>query len=270
LQFVGGASSNPRGLTAFLTHAFEIDEKRHKVAPARESREAGLMELWSPDLLWPIAGAVVAGAVIGAEREYRASAAGLRTHILVSLSCCLLMLSAVHQMAWLNDAPAEVIRIDPVRMAHGVLTGIGFLCGGVIFREGANVRGLTTAASLWMTATLGMLLGIGFYELAIFGAIATLLVLAAVGVTEKWAPQRRIALLSVRYRAPAPTSATGFARLLSEHDLTVLTVDQSLDDGRIEYRAAVSGYREDSAEQLAAKLAAGSALIGYSIRPQQG
>ena len=63
------------------------------------------MELLDADLFWPIIGAIVASAIIGAEREYRASPAGLRTHILVGLSCCLLMLSAVHQMAWLNDAP---------------------------------------------------------------------------------------------------------------------------------------------------------------------
>ena len=149
------------------------------------------MQLLNPELFWPIAGAVLAGALIGAEREYRASAAGFRTHILVALSCCLLMLSAVHQMSWLSDTPLDVVRIDPVRMAHGILTGIGFLCGGVIFREGFNVRGLTTAASLWMTSTLGVLFGIGFYELALFGAVATLLVLAAVTLTEKWAPQRR-------------------------------------------------------------------------------
>lgn len=64
----------------------------------------------------------------------------------------------VHQVRWLTDTPDDIIRIDPVRMAHGVLTGIGFLCGGVIFREGFNVRGLTTAASLWMTSSLGILL----------------------------------------------------------------------------------------------------------------
>jgi len=105
------------------------------------------MQLLDPDLIWPMTGAIVAGAVIGAEREYRASPAGLRTHMLVALSSCLLMLSAVHQMEWLNDAPQEVIRIDPVRMAHGILTGVGFLCGGVIFREGLNVRGLILHAS---------------------------------------------------------------------------------------------------------------------------
>ena len=228
------------------------------------------MQLLNPDLFWPIAGAVIAGAVIGAEREYRASAAGLRTHILVSLSCCLLMLSAVHQMNWLSDTPLEVIRIDPVRMAHGILTGIGFLCGGVIFREGFNVRGLTTAASLWMTSTLGMLFGIGFYELAIFGATATLLVLGAVTLTEKWAPQRRVALFVVRYRAPASISAIDFGKLLSDHGLRFTTIDQSLDGGIVEYRVVANGYRDADAERLASMFGADAAVAGYEIRPQQG
>ncbi|MDO9370849.1 MAG: MgtC/SapB family protein [Sphingopyxis sp.] len=227
------------------------------------------MELLSPDLLWPIAGAIVAGAVIGAEREYRASPAGLRTHILVSLSCCLLMLSAVHQMAWLNDAPLEVVRIDPVRMAHGVLTGIGFLCGGVIFREGFNVRGLTTAASLWMTATLGILFGIGFYELAIFGAVATVLVLAAVTITERRAPQRRVVHLKARYAKAAAIPASAFHALLAEHGLRAITIDQAMADGVLEYGAIADGYDEERAEHLVAALSGDTAVEGFEIRPQQ-
>ena len=107
------------------------------------------MKLLDPDLFWPIIGAILASAIIGAEREYRACPAGLRTHILVGLSCCLLMLSAVHQMAWLNDAPVEVVRIDPVRMAHGILTGIGFLCGGVIFREPIIAKNVPRLVPPW-------------------------------------------------------------------------------------------------------------------------
>lgn len=227
------------------------------------------MEMLSPDLLWPIAGAVLAGAVIGAEREYRASPAGLRTHILVSLSCCLLMLSAVHQMAWLNDAPVDVIRIDPVRMAHGVLTGIGFLCGGVIFREGLNVRGLTTAASLWMTATLGILFGIGFYELAIFGTVATLLVLAAVTITERRAPQRRVVHLKARYERSAGMKVHAFDTLLTDHGLRAITIDQQMAENILEFAAIADGFNEARGEALAANFAADTKLIGWEIRPQQ-
>lgn len=227
------------------------------------------MDFLSPDLLWPILGATLAGAVIGAEREYRASPAGLRTHILVALSCCLLMLSAVHQMAWLNDAPVEVIRIDPVRMAHGILTGIGFLCGGVIFREGFNVRGLTTAASLWTTSTLGMLFGIGFYELAIFGAGATLIVLAAVSLTERYAPQRRIAHVRATYRRGAAMNLSAFGALLASKDLKYIAIDQVLDGDHRSFNAIVGGYNEACAEALASTWTADEDIAGFEIRPQQ-
>lgn len=86
----------------------------------------------------------------------------------------------------MTDTPQEIIRIDPVRMAHGILTGIGFLGAGVIFKEGFTVRGLTTAASLWITSALGTLYGIGFYGLAIGGTVATIVVLAAVTVDDEW------------------------------------------------------------------------------------
>ncbi len=227
------------------------------------------MELLDPDLIWPIVGAVIASAIIGAEREYRASPAGLRTHILVGLSCCLLMVSAVHQMAWLNDAPIDVVRIDPVRMAHGILTGIGFLCGGVIFREGFNVRGLTTAASLWMTATLGILFGIGFYELAIVGATATVLVLAAVTITGQRAPQQRIVHLKARYRRSEAIALSDFGALLAEHKLKFITIDQSMADDIVEYGAIAHGYSEDRAERLAASLSGDVHVTGFEIRPQQ-
>jgi putative Mg2+ transporter-C (MgtC) family protein len=228
------------------------------------------MDLLNPDLYWPILGAILASAIIGSEREYRASPAGLRTHILVGLSCCLLMLSAVHQMAWLNDAPVEVVRIDPVRMAHGILTGIGFLCGGVIFREGFNVRGLTTAASLWMTATLGILFGIGFYELAIFGAAATVLVLAAVSITDRRSPQQRIVHLKATYRRSDAISARAFGALLAEHGLRVITIDQLMADNVIEFGAVAHGYSDERADRLADSLTGNPNVTGFEIRPQQG
>ena len=227
------------------------------------------MELLDPDLFLPIIGAIVASAIIGAEREYRASPAGLRTHILVGLSCCVLMLAAVHQMEWLNDAPVEVVRIDPVRMAHGILTGIGFLCGGVIFREGFNVRGLTTAASLWMTATLGVLFGIGFNALAVFAATATVIVLAAVTITDRLAPQQRIVHLKVRYRRSKPIVLADFGALLADHKLKSITIDQSMNDDVVEYGAIAHGYSENRAEQLAASLLGDPSVTGFEVCPQQ-
>ena len=108
-----------------------------------------------------------AGSLIGLERSFHGRPAGFRTHALVCLASALLMLLTAYQGLWLKDVSSESIRADPTRMAQGIMTGIGFLGAGVIFKEKLTIRGLTTAASIWMTAALGILYGIGFYYPAI-------------------------------------------------------------------------------------------------------
>lgn len=105
-------------------------------------------------------GAVLAGGIIGAERSYHGRPAGFRTHSLVCMASSLLMLLTVYQIELLPNLPLESIRIDPTRMAQGIMTGIGFLGAGVIMREKLTIRGLTTAASIWMTASIGILIGV--------------------------------------------------------------------------------------------------------------
>lgn len=219
------------------------------------------------DLLWPIAGASVAGALIGIEREYRSSPAGFRTHILVCLSSALLMLSAVHQVRWLTDTPLEIIRIDPVRMAHGVLTGIGFLCGGVIFREGFNIRGLTTAASLWMTSALGILFGVGFYGLALSGTAATVVVLAAITVTEHFLPQRQFARIKVRYRRGAHADAGQLRTALTEQGLKFGAISQSAGPEVLEFCTTITWGGDAKAERFAEALTADPRVTGFDVLP---
>ncbi len=124
--------------------------------------------------------AVLAGGIIGLERSYHGREAGFRTHTLVCLSSSLLMLVTLFQANWLPEAIAmDTIRTDPTRMAQGIMTGIGFLGAGVIYKEDFSVRGLTTAASIWITAAIGILIGIGFYFPALF---ATFLALGTLSV----------------------------------------------------------------------------------------
>src|SRR5881296_3427856 len=126
-----------------------------------------------------ILAALAVGALIGFERSFRGRPAGFRTHALVCVASALLMLLTVYQNEWMTAVPLDAIRTDPTRMAQGIMTGIGFLGAGVIFKEGLTVRGLTTAASIWVTAAIGILLGIGFYFAATLGAAATIAILAA-------------------------------------------------------------------------------------------
>jgi len=116
---------------------------------------------------------VILSGLIGFERQSHRRHAGLRTHILVSLGSCLIMLTSLYVFdIYMGKAP-----LDPTRIAAGVITGIGFLGAGTIIKESEGVKGLTTAASLWMVASIGLAAGIGFYMAAIFSTVLTLVVL---------------------------------------------------------------------------------------------
>jgi putative Mg2+ transporter-C (MgtC) family protein len=125
-----------------------------------------------------VTGALVIGALIGFERTFHGRPAGFRTHSLVCIASAILMIVTVYQNQWMTFVEHDAIRTDPTRMAQGIMTGIGFLGAGVIFKEGLTVRGLTTAASIWVTAAIGILVGIGFWFAAVVGAAAALIVLA--------------------------------------------------------------------------------------------
>ncbi|MDP3747770.1 MAG: MgtC/SapB family protein [Phenylobacterium sp.] len=227
------------------------------------------MDWWNPDLVWPLVGATIAGGLIGFEREYRSRPAGFRTHILVCLASTLLMLAAVHQVRWLSDTPHELIRIDPVRMAHGVLTGIGFLCGGVIFREGPTVHGLTTAASLWITSALGVLYGVGFYGLAIGGTVLTLAVLAGLRWLDFHLPHVSHVDVAIRYRRDQAPGEAAFRALIGEFGLKGEVVRQNLtSDGVMELAATVKGPRPAATDRLAQRLKAEPGVLAFDIAPR--
>lgn len=112
--------------------------------------------------------AMAVGTVIGTEREYSNRPAGMRTHILVALGACAVMLTG--QMIF-TQYSAYGASPDPARLAAQVITGVGFLGAGTILREGPIVRGLTTAASLWAVACLGVAAGGGYYAIALVGMV---------------------------------------------------------------------------------------------------
>ncbi|MDO8488791.1 MAG: MgtC/SapB family protein [Candidatus Omnitrophota bacterium] len=111
--------------------------------------------------------------LIGLERQVHRRDAGLRTHILVALGSCLIMLTSLYVF----DIYKDKVSLDPARIAAGVITGIGFLGAGTIIREPEKVRGLTTAASLWVVAGIGLAVGIGFSRVAVYTTVLVLIVL---------------------------------------------------------------------------------------------
>ena len=133
------------------------------------------LSVWEGTLRLLLAG-VLAG-VIGLEREQRDQEAGLRTHILVAGGACLFMIVGVY--AWSDFTLSQQVGavVDPSRVASYVVAGIGFLGGGAIIKYGANIKGLTTAASVWITAAIGVAVGVGMYGLAVVTAALVLFTL---------------------------------------------------------------------------------------------
>jgi len=130
---------------------------------------------WDESLL-RLALAAVLGGLIGVERELREREAGLRTHLLVALGSALFTIVGAYGFHAFLESGESVVRADPTRIAAQIVTGIGFLGAGAIIRQGLSVRGLTTAATLWVVAAVGLAAGAGYYSAAV---ITTALVLIA-------------------------------------------------------------------------------------------
>lgn len=120
------------------------------------------------DMTLRLLAASLLGGLIGLEREIHGRAAGFRTHLLVSLGACLFVVCSLQFHAMFGNFGGSLpVGVDPGRVAAQVVTGIGFLGAGAIIREGASVRGLTTAACLWVAAGVGMIAGLGVYGIAV-------------------------------------------------------------------------------------------------------
>ncbi len=133
------------------------------------------------DTATKIALTVILTGIIGAEREVRHKGAGLRTHVLVGVGSTLIVLTSFH----VSDIYRDVTFVDPSRMIAGVITGIGFLCAGTIIQGGAEIRGLTTSASLWIVSGIGIAVGCGDYSAAAIATVAVFLVLIGLRSFEK-------------------------------------------------------------------------------------
>ncbi len=213
-------------------------------------------------------GAVIAGGVIGLERSYHGRPAGFRTHTLVCVASSLLMLVMLFQSKWLG-ATEGTIQTDPTRMAQGIMTGIGFLGAGVIFKEGFSVRGLTTAASIWITSAIGILFGIGFYFPAIVATVLTLGVLSVFRRIEAGLPSHSYAHYYIRFDRYDAMSEDQVRALLAHHGFTVANMSYRVtEDGDcFEYRMILQTSDERNTSVLADHLRKLTQVRTFQISP---
>jgi putative Mg2+ transporter-C (MgtC) family protein len=136
--------------------------------------------------------ALILGLILGIEREFRGHPAGIKTMGLIALGACM--------FTTLGLIPEFGTRVDPTRIAAQVVTGVGFLGAGSILRLGGDVHGLTTAASIWVAASLGMAVGYGYYAVAVFTTVLVIVMLVAIRPLE----QRFFRNRRRRYSDPPP------------------------------------------------------------------
>jgi putative Mg2+ transporter-C (MgtC) family protein len=210
-----------------------------------------------------------AGGIIGIERSYHARPAGFRTHTLVCIASSLLMLVMLYQSLWLPGDDPEVFRTDPTRMAQGIMTGIGFLGAGVIFKEGLSVRGLTTAASIWMTAAIGILIGIGFYYPAALATVLTLIVLSVFRWIEGKIPTHIYAQHQLSFDRQSVIPEEDLRALLHDHGFNIANLSyRTSDDGqRFEYRMVIRTEKLRNLSRLSNSLREMPQVRAFRISP---
>jgi putative Mg2+ transporter-C (MgtC) family protein len=199
------------------------------------------------------------GAAIGFEREIRDREAGIRTHLLVSLGSALFTIVSAYGFHAFLASGDNLVRTDPTRIAAQIVTGIGFLGAGAIIREGLSIRGLTTAATLWVVAAIGMACGAGYYWPAAAATVLTILALwplrvLAYRLIEQIKPEEN--RLTVELKEGEPLT-----RLLAlVHNVRHIEVADEID------RRVVHLEIPDADEELVARLSDADFVIGVKWR----
>lgn len=240
---------------------------------------SALQHYWSGDFLAAnafiglhLVGALLLGMLMGYERSYQGRAAGMRTYGLVCMASAALTVFVGFAPLWYGGAGGA--SPDPTRVVQGVVSGVGFLCAGVIMKHGLNIRGLTTAASIWAVSAIGVLLGVGFYAAALVLALLCTLSLPMLRQLEAKLPGRATLDVSVTFRAsfvPKLAELTALAeargyRVLSDSLAITFANDQPV------WRFAVVAMgrsRAVSPALLAEELAGLAGIASFGITPMR-
>jgi len=222
-----------------------------------------------PEITFRLLIALLFGGLVGLERSYHGRPAGFRTHALVCLGSALLMLVTVYEGQWFTQHGPGRVTVDPTRMAQGIMTGIGFLGAGVIMKEGLSVRGLTTAASIWVTAAIGVLVGVGFYFPAALAAAMTLGTLSMFRWLENRMPTQSYAQFTLRFARDDAMAESELRALVTELGFTIANLNYRLsDDGRhFEYRMMIRTLSTENLRRLSEALMRKSSVIEFRISP---
>jgi len=216
------------------------------------------------DVMARTVAALIAGGAIGVERSFHGRAAGLRTYALVSFGSALLVAATQYEFNAPTHGAGEVTRV-----IQGIVTGIGFLGAGVIVKEGFTVRGLTTAASIWVASAVGIVIGSGSYLTGAEASVVTLIALAILRRLEDRLPAQAYVHVDVAFDRAAPMDEDRFRQLVEGHGFGMREMSYQLSENppRLEYRAIIWSHRSEGVRELETSLLARPEVVQFSIIP---
>lgn len=197
-------------------------------------------------------GALLLGLMVGYERSYHGRAAGMRTYGIVCMASAALTVIAGHPGAWFGGQVVVSLGADPTRIIQGIVTGIGFLGAGVIMKEGFNISGLTTAASIWAVSVIGVLIGVGFFLAGIL--LATLAALCMVGVPKLASrlPSRQAIAIELTFKEGFAPSEERLrqAAVKRGYEIASGSISISVQNGKTEWHFVAVAFNKASGASL--------------------
>ncbi|OWW18854.1 MgtC/SapB family protein [Noviherbaspirillum denitrificans] len=201
-----------------------------------------------------LTGALLLGFLVGYERFYHGRAAGMRTYGLVCMASAALVVIAGYPHEWYGGQVAVSNGADPTRIIQGIVTGIGFLGAGVIMKEGFNISGLTTAASIWAASVTGILVGVGFYLAAILLAIMSAVCMVSVAKFSRRLPSRPAIAISLSFKpGHMPDEKVVQERMLKNgYELAGGSIVVGLHEGKMEWQFVAVAFNRTSGTRISA------------------
>lgn len=217
-----------------------------------------------------LAGALLLGLVVGYERSYHGRAAGMRTYGMVCMASAALTVLAGFPEQWFGAHASTVVAADPTRIIQGIVTGIGFLGAGVIMKEGMNISGLTTAASIWASSAIGVLVGVGFYAAAILLALVSASLMMWGSKIESRLPARPAVTIVMRFKPSVRAHEDRLRQAASERGYLIAAGSFSVlyENNQLQWQfvaVAIAGRRSAPLTALADELLAFDGIDKFQI-----
>jgi putative Mg2+ transporter-C (MgtC) family protein len=215
-------------------------------------------------------GALLLGLLVGYERSYHGRAAGMRTYGLVCMASAALTVIGGYSPSWFGGSHLMATGGDTTRVIQGIVTGIGFLCAGVIMREGFNISGLTTAASLWASSVIGILVGVGFYAAAMSLALLSAICMVWISKIETWLPSRQAVAITLKFRSGFNPEEEVLRKMANSRGFEIAggTISITLKDGCPEWQfVAVARSRQNMVpiSELAREMTRFDGVTGFHL-----